>query len=473
MDALRNVYGDDQQDEALTHSPPAGSLLTGKNISNAVVEDELIEKAEVQMQPEVEMTSTSSFVQAEEQEVHKQPEIEMTPTSNFVPVEEQEVDVEVENGGASYIASDDDLSGEDQDVKIFAEGENEYSSDDEEDELPPKKQRQLSSLVPNGEAVEVEEESNSAIVVGLISVAKKSKKKYSCVWTKPAVRKGKKKVKPSSAGPTLALQTEDAALVTPMPNLLERCDDSPDMTICLSKVYKAGKVDISEDRMSAGSTKGYRMVRATRGIMEGAWYFEIKVIHLGESGHTRLGWSTEKGDLQAPVGYDAYSYGYKDVDGEKVHKGIREKYGAGGYKEGDVIGFYINLPDGEMYAPKQSQVVLFRGQKYLRAPEEKHDILPVVPGSCISFFKNGICQGIAYKNISGGLYYPAASMYTLPNQQNCAVKFNFGPDFECFPSNFGECTVPKPIVEVSYHGYDKRVEPNSDSVKGNDAMNNP
>lgn len=51
------------------------------------------------------------------------------------------------------------------------------------------------------------------------------------------------------------------------------------LTFCLwFKVYKAEKVELSEDRMSAGSTKGYRMVRATRGVAEGAWYYEIKVI---------------------------------------------------------------------------------------------------------------------------------------------------------------------------------------------------
>jgi len=34
-----------------------------------------------------------------------------------------------------------------------------------------------------------------------------------------------------------------------------------------------------------------------------------------------------------------------------VHQAIREPYGAP-YFEGDVIGFYINLPNGAEYAPK-------------------------------------------------------------------------------------------------------------------------
>ena len=59
---------------------------------------------------------------------------------------------------------------------------------------------------------------------------------------------------------------------------------------------------------------------------------------------------------------------------------------------------------------------------------------------------------------SGGRYYPAASMYTLPDQPNCVVKFNFGPDFEVFPEDFAGRPIPKPIIEVPYHGYDGIVE---------------
>ena len=55
------------------------------------------------------------------------------------------------------------------------------------------------------------------------------------------------------------------------------------------------------------------MVRATRGVIEGAWYYEIIIKALGKTGHTRLGWSTWKGDLQAPVGFDINSYAYRQV----------------------------------------------------------------------------------------------------------------------------------------------------------------
>lgn len=69
-------------------------------------------------------------------------------------------------------------------------------------------------------------------------------------------------------------------------------------------------------------------VRATRGAYGGTWYFEVRMTHLGATGHCRLGWSTKKGEVQAPVGYDEHSLAYRDLEGSKVHRGWREDYGA-------------------------------------------------------------------------------------------------------------------------------------------------
>lgn len=77
-------------------------------------------------------------------------------------------------------------------------------------------------------------------------------------------------------------------------------------------------------------------------------------------------------------------------------------------------------------------------------------------GSEITFFKNGVCQGVAFSDLFGGRYYPAASMFTSPNQPNCWVKFNFGPDFELFPQDFGDRPIPKPMSEAPYHGFNGR-----------------
>ncbi|CAK7331070.1 unnamed protein product [Dovyalis caffra] len=268
--------------------------------------------------------------------------------------------------------------------------------DEDEEDPPPKKQKQLSSLTQKQElpepmtAAEIENnnDSNGAtefnkptqITPTTATTKKKSKKKNNNnVWVTRSTRKGKKKTKPNPQN----TPSEDTVLITPVPRCPDKSDDTPDLKICLSKVYKAEKVELSEDRLSAGSIKGYRMVRATRGVSEGAWYFEIKVVSLGETGHTRLGWSTEKGDLQAPVGYDGNSFGYRDIDGSKVHKALREKYGEEGYKEGDVIGFYISLPEGELYTPIPAHLVWYKGQRYVCAPDAKEDPPKIVPGEIL------------------------------------------------------------------------------------------
>lgn len=414
------------------------------------------------------------------------------PASPVEPDAEPEPEPETENGEEIQLdtkpelqltpsdsaSEDDPATTASDDTQIPAKAtliEDELDDDDEEEEdRPPKKQKQLSlltTLLDPNLTLAADDDDNSAVEIlnptpnstpitkSTAPIAsggtKKSKKKGNNVWVTKTSRKGKKKSKVNNQNSAVA---EDTVLITPAPRLPDKGDDTPDLKICLSKVYKAEKVELSEDRMSAGSTKGYRMVRATRGVMEGAWYFEIKVVNLGETGHTRLGWCTEKGDLQAPVGYDGNSFGYRDIDGSKVHKALREKYGEEGYKEGDVIGFYINLPEGSVYAPKPPNLVWFKGQRYVCAPDAKEDPPKVVPGSEISFFRNGVCQGVAYKDLYGGRYYPAASMYTLPNQPNCEVKFNFGPDFECFPEEFGGRPLPQPLIKVPYHGTESRIE---------------
>ncbi|XP_077248826.1 protein TRAUCO-like [Tasmannia lanceolata] len=345
-------------------------------------------------------------------------------------------------------------SKEDDEEEEYEEEEDEVEDEDEEDEdidiITHKKQKPLSTLTLT--LPETETQQPTTMARTKTAPAKKSKKKNNTnnIWTKSNSRKGKKKAKSSAP--------EDTVLITPIPRFPDKTDDSPDLKICLSKAYKAEKVELSDDRLCASSCKGYRMVRATRGVMEGVWFFEIKVLKLGETGHSRLGWSTDKGDLQAPVGYDANSFGYRDVDGSKVHKALREKYGEEGYIEGDVVGCYIRLPEGSLYVPKPPQLVWYKGQRYQCAPDGKDDPPKVVPGSEISFFKNGICQGVAFTDLYGGRYYPAASMYTLPNQPNCVVKFNFGPDFEFFPQDFDGRPIPKPMIEVPYHGYYNSVD---------------
>lgn len=322
-----------------------------------------------------------------------------TSTASDTPTEVN-IDIKLEPDPSDELSEDEAASDGSGDPKKSLKSGRKVENEEEDEDPPPKKQKQLSSLTAQTateespalpDAIEgINGSSNAAATMpasGAGTNSKKSKKKSNNVWVTKSTRKGKKKSKTNNSNNP----GEDTVLITPVPRFPDKSDDTPDMKICLSKVYKAEKVELSEDRMSAGSTKGYRMVRATRGVLEGAWYYEIRVVKLGDTGHTRLGWSTEKGDLQAPVGYDGNSFGYRDIDGSKIHKALREKYGEKGYKEGDVIGFYINLPNGAGYAPKARHLVWYKGQRYVCGPDAKEDPPKVVPGALLFPFLWAFC----------------------------------------------------------------------------------
>ncbi|KAL8939695.1 MAG: hypothetical protein Q9211_002624, partial [Gyalolechia sp. 1 TL-2023] len=63
-------------------------------------------------------------------------------------------------------------------------------------------------------------------------------------------------------------------------------------------------------------------------------------------GHVRLGWARREANLDTPVGFDAYSYGLRDVSGQKVHMSRPKDFAPGNesFCEGDVIGLEITLP---------------------------------------------------------------------------------------------------------------------------------
>ncbi|KAK3353508.1 hypothetical protein B0T25DRAFT_213464 [Lasiosphaeria hispida] len=109
------------------------------------------------------------------------------------------------------------------------------------------------------------------------------------------------------------------------------------------------------------SNKGFRMGRANTAVREGRWYWECKVTRgvlkeRGEGdpeshGHVRMGWARREASLDAPVGFDAYSYGIRDVAGQKVHMSRPKDFFPPDehIKEGDVIGLEIQLPSERLH----------------------------------------------------------------------------------------------------------------------------
>jgi COMPASS component BRE2 len=111
--------------------------------------------------------------------------------------------------------------------------------------------------------------------------------------------------------------------------------------------------------------KGFRMAKANVGIRQGRWYWECKITsgipkrkrsdsHATEEsprGHVRMGWARREATLDAPVGFDAYSYGLRDVAGQKVYMSRPKDFfpAQEDIREGDVIGLEINLPSESLH----------------------------------------------------------------------------------------------------------------------------
>lgn len=124
-----------------------------------------------------------------------------------------------------------------------------------------------------------------------------------------------------------------------------------------------------EKKLSTTTEKGFRMARLNVNAREGRWYWECKILsgvkptrrssattngtshHLGrdtgeDGGHVRFGFARREANLDAPVGFDAYSYGLRDSSGQKIFMSRPKDFFEAGESicEGDVIGLEINLP---------------------------------------------------------------------------------------------------------------------------------
>ena len=239
--------------------------------------------------------------------------------------------------------------------------------------------------------------------------------------------------------PFVTMSTKDSA-----PQL--KLEDPPIMTAENNNFDNSSstKLNIRRRLVVKGAIRGYRMSRATHGVSNGCYYYEAiiggKKRPLHESsneeasdlatkrqkiGHIRIGWSTRSGDLQAPVGYDAFSYAIRDTGGSRIHKSWREdKWGGKDFGPGDVVGFAICLP--EENTNKLSTTVNSTNVDGTNTSTVSHTTKPESPtGSYIRFYINGKqIRDKAFDDITPGTYFPAVSCYS-----NSSVKMNFGPHF--------------------------------------------
>ncbi|XP_044726626.1 set1/Ash2 histone methyltransferase complex subunit ASH2 [Chrysoperla carnea] len=207
-------------------------------------------------------------------------------------------------------------------------------------------------------------------------------------------------------------------------------------TVLLALHDRAPQLKISEDRLAVTGEKGYCTVRATHAVTRGVWYWEATIEEMPEGSATRIGWGQEYANLQAPLGYDKFGYSWRSRKGTRFHESCGKHYSSG-YGEGDTLGFMIILPDSSKvkHVPntyKDRPLVKFKSHLYYEekdnVAESLKNLKPLV-GSQIIFFKNGVCQGVAFMDIYGGAYYPAVALH-----KSSTVSVNFGPTFKNAPS---------------------------------------
>ncbi|TVY42623.1 Set1 complex component [Lachnellula occidentalis] len=113
------------------------------------------------------------------------------------------------------------------------------------------------------------------------------------------------------------------------------------------------------------TNKGFRMAKGNVGVRSGRWYWECKITSgipkrkhstsnlntESANGHVRMGWARREATLDAPVGFDAYSYGLRDAQGQKVFMSRPKDFFPPGQdiQEGDVVGLEINLPSEALH----------------------------------------------------------------------------------------------------------------------------
>ncbi|GJQ10194.1 hypothetical protein GpartN1_g2886.t1 [Galdieria partita] len=223
-------------------------------------------------------------------------------------------------------------------------------------------------------------------------------------------------------------------------------------TLSCTTIAKAPLLHLEQDGVTVRGEKGYRSIRATHGVLEGDWYFEVTI--LPGDGNVRIGWCTIQADMEAPIGYDKYGYSIRDKTGELFHEQRLIPFGEA-FGEGDTIGCFLHLPSaknnmGEMWENFERKWIAWL--LYFSSPRRPNwhqqetwkPEQPQVEGThvvgCMEFFKNG--RRIGSQEIEIAKWYPAIALY-----RNAKITCNFGPHFQ-YPNIGHEY---KPMSSVISH----------------------
>ncbi|OLL21999.1 Set1 complex component ash2 [Neolecta irregularis DAH-3] len=274
---------------------------------------------------------------------------------------------------------------------------------------------------------------------------------------------------------------------TLLPSLMYRQIELPPYRAAVNPHDSSSAALIDGDALSVSTNKGFRTARANVCVREGSWYVEFIIERAAgdNGGHVRIGWARREASLDAPVGFDGYSYGIRDVSGEKVHFS-RPRPFMKPFITGDVIGMHISLPpilsqslDSQSHPVSRERMpIRYKGQLYFEqfeyavtkamddllyptANELKSSKPPALLGSFIRVYNNGNYVGTAFEDmfafmppysqlsqskrtLDDGMcgYFPAISVY-----RSGSVRFNFGPNFSHPPADLFTNDNVRPLCE--------------------------
>ncbi|WVF71780.1 hypothetical protein IAT40_006588 [Kwoniella sp. CBS 6097] len=168
----------------------------------------------------------------------------------------------------------------------------------------------------------------------------------------------------------------------------------PISPVHMSWLDRSSFLRVSPSALTISNDRGFRSARANVAVREGSWFFEVRIEnghgssggsrgHLGGgdvgNAHVRIGWGRREASIDAPVGADGYSYGIRDVGGEKVTLSRPKSYANREIKTGDVIGCLISLPprrdpaeepkNDPRYIKRQRRHFNYKGQSYFESSE--------------------------------------------------------------------------------------------------------
>jgi Set1/Ash2 histone methyltransferase complex subunit ASH2 len=170
---------------------------------------------------------------------------------------------------------------------------------------------------------------------------------------------------------------------------------------------------------------GYRMARGSMGTFYGSHYYEVHFDSSTPEGAARLGVCSLKADLDAPCGYDSYSFALATRTGHVLTRSRARPYTLRALRPGDTLGVMLHLPPRDQPPLKvlQSEVV----SKGVILEEEDEEERPH-PGASLEYYLNGEPLGVAFQGLWHVTYYPAISVYS-----GGRATVNFGPTFKYAP----------------------------------------